>query len=53
LEVNLFDFSGDIHGTEITVALHCYIRPEVRFPGIDALKAQIARDADEARRLLG
>jgi riboflavin kinase/FMN adenylyltransferase len=52
LEVNLFDFSGDIYGAEITVALIAYIRPEVRFPGLDALKAQIAADAEEARRLL-
>jgi riboflavin kinase/FMN adenylyltransferase len=52
LEVNLFDFGGDIYGTEITVALIAYIRPEVRFSGLDALKAQIAADAVEARRLL-
>ena len=48
LEVNLFDFSGDIYGTEITVALIAYIRPEIRFSGLDALKAQIAADAAEA-----
>lgn len=53
LEVNLFDFSGDIYGAEITVSLHAYIRAEVKFPGLDALKAQIAADAVEARRLLG
>jgi riboflavin kinase / FMN adenylyltransferase len=52
LEVNLFDFSGDIYETEITVALIAYIRPEVRFSGLDALKTQIAADAAEARRLL-
>jgi len=52
LEVNLFDFAGDIYGTDITVALHAYIRAEVKFPGLDALKAQIAADAAEARRLL-
>jgi riboflavin kinase/FMN adenylyltransferase len=52
LEVNLFDFAGDIYGTEITVALHAYIRAEVKFSGLDALKAQIAADADTARRLL-
>ncbi len=52
LEVNLFDFSGDIYETEITVALHFYIRAEVKFSGLDALKAQIAADADTARRLL-
>ena len=53
LEVNLFDFDADIYGTDITVALHEYIRPEIRFKALDALKAQIAFDAAEARRLLG
>jgi riboflavin kinase/FMN adenylyltransferase len=52
LEVNLFDFSGDLYGSDITVALHAYIRAEVKFSGLDALKAQIAADAAEARRLL-
>jgi riboflavin kinase/FMN adenylyltransferase len=52
LEVNLFDFEGDIYGTEITVALIAFIRPEIKFSGLDALKAQIAADAAEARRLL-
>ena len=53
LEVHLFDFAGDLYGADITVALHAFIRPEIKFPGIDALKAQIAADAEEARRLLG
>ena len=34
------------------VALHAYIRPEQKFPDLDALKAQIAADAAEARRIL-
>jgi riboflavin kinase / FMN adenylyltransferase len=53
LEVNLFDFSGDLYDTDITVALHDYIRAEVKFSGLDELKAQIAADAAEAKRLLG
>ena len=52
LEVHVFDFSGDLYGAELTVALHAYIREERKFPGLDALKAQIAADAGEARRLL-
>lgn len=52
LEVNLFDFDGDLYGAEITVALHAYIRPELKFSGLDALKNQIAADVQEARRLL-
>jgi riboflavin kinase/FMN adenylyltransferase len=53
LEVNLFNFNEDLYDTDITVALHEYIRAEVRFSGLDALKAQIAADAAEAKRLLG
>jgi riboflavin kinase/FMN adenylyltransferase len=52
LEVNIFDFDGDLYGAELTVALLAYIREERKFPGLDALKAQIAADAAEARRLL-
>jgi riboflavin kinase / FMN adenylyltransferase len=52
LEVNIFDFDGDLYDKELAVALHAYIREEKKFPGLDALKAQIAADAAEARRLL-
>jgi riboflavin kinase/FMN adenylyltransferase len=53
LEVNIFDFDGDLYGQDVTVSLLAYIRAEVKFSGLDALKAQIAVDAAEARRLLG
>ena len=49
LEVNIFDFDGDLYDAELSVALHAYIREERRFAGLDALKAQIAADAAEAR----
>jgi riboflavin kinase/FMN adenylyltransferase len=52
LEVNVFDFDDDIYGAELSVALHAYIREERRFSGLDALKTQIAADAEKARRLL-
>jgi riboflavin kinase/FMN adenylyltransferase len=52
LEVNVFDFAGDLYGAELSVALHAYIRPEQKFSGLDALKAQIAADVQEAKRLL-
>jgi riboflavin kinase/FMN adenylyltransferase len=53
LEVNLFDFDGDLYGREIGVALHAFIRAERKFSGIDELRAQIAADAAQARGLLG
>jgi riboflavin kinase/FMN adenylyltransferase len=52
LEVHLFDFAADLYGAELAVALHAFLRSERRFGGLDELRAQIARDADTARRLL-
>ena len=52
LEVVLFDWSGDLYGRTIEVALHHYLRPEAKFDGLDALKAQMDRDAADAKRLL-
>ena len=52
LEVHIFDFSGDIYGQQIVVEFISYLRPELKFEGLEPLKAQIAADAVEARRLL-
>ena len=52
LEPHFFDFSGDLYGQEIEVAFHHFLRGEAKFDGLDALVAQMARDCDEARRLL-
>ncbi len=52
LETYLFDWSGDLYGQTIGVELHHFIRPEWTLDGLHALKVQIAKDCDEARRLL-
>jgi riboflavin kinase/FMN adenylyltransferase len=52
LEPHFFDFSGDLYGQVIEVAFHHFLRGEAKFDGLDALVAQMARDCDEARRLL-
>jgi riboflavin kinase/FMN adenylyltransferase len=52
LEVHLFDFAGDLYGKHLRVALVDFLRPERKFAGLDALKAQIAEDAERARRIL-
>ena len=52
LEVHIFDFKGDIYGQQIVVSFVAYLRPEMKFAGLDALKAQIAADGQTARRLL-
>ena len=48
-EVHLFDFSGDLYGKVLRVALVDFIRPEMKFGGLDQLKAQIAADGEAAR----
>ena len=52
-EVHLFDFAGDLYGKTLRVALIEFIRPEMKFGGLDQLKAQIAADGEAARKLLG
>ena len=49
LEVHLFDFDGDIYGRHLSVDLLHKLRDERRFESLDALVAQIAKDAGDAR----
>ncbi len=49
LEVHIFDFSSDIYGALLTVEFKHKIREERAFDGLDALKAQIARDIVHTR----
>lgn len=51
-EVHLFDFAGDLYGKTLRVAMVDFIRPEMKFEGLDQLKAQIAADGEAARRIL-
>jgi riboflavin kinase/FMN adenylyltransferase len=52
LEAVLFDFEGDLYGRTIEVALHHYLRPEMKFDSVDALKVQMDADAAQAKELL-
>jgi riboflavin kinase / FMN adenylyltransferase len=52
LEVHLFDTAGDLYGKHLRVQLLHFLRPEQKFDGLDALKAQIAADAQAARAFL-
>jgi len=52
LEVHLFDFADDLYGRHLRVEFLAKIRDEERYPDLDTLKAQIARDCDAARALL-
>ena len=52
LEAHLFDFSGDLYEKHLRVQLIDFIRPEQKFDGLDAIKAQIAIDCEKAREIL-
>ncbi|MEO1139290.1 MAG: bifunctional riboflavin kinase/FAD synthetase [Pseudomonadota bacterium] len=52
IESFLFDFSGDLYGTELSVALIDYLRAEETFDGLDAFIAQMDADCDRARAIL-
>ncbi|MFN8606273.1 MAG: bifunctional riboflavin kinase/FAD synthetase [Vulcanimicrobiota bacterium] len=52
LEAHLLDFEGDLYGEPLIVELHHFLRPEQRFAGLDALKAQLQLDLVQARELL-
>lgn len=53
LEPYFFDFSGDLYGREVEVALHDFLRPEAKFDSLEALKTQMAEDCARAAELLG
>ena len=49
VEAFLLDFDGDLYGQTVRVEFYKHLRDEVRFDSLDALKAQIASDAQETR----
>lgn len=49
LEIHLLDFSGDLYGQELEVEFVAKLRDEIKFPSVEALRAQIQRDVAAAR----
>jgi riboflavin kinase/FMN adenylyltransferase len=52
IEAHLLDFDGDLYDQTLTLEFIARLRPEMKFPGIDALVAQIHRDIELARVIL-
>jgi len=52
LETFIFDFSGDLYGAELSVALVEYLRPEATFDSLEAFIAQMDADCARARDIL-
>jgi riboflavin kinase / FMN adenylyltransferase len=49
VEVHLFDWSGDLYCKQMVVELEKFLRPEQKFPSLEALKAQIEEDCEVAK----
>lgn len=52
LEVHLFDLTAELYGAELEVEFVARLRAELRFASLDAMVAQMHRDAAEARAIL-
>jgi riboflavin kinase / FMN adenylyltransferase len=52
LEVHIFDFAGDLYGKTMDVSFVGFIRPELKFDGIEPLIKQMDQDSLVARRLI-
>lgn len=52
LEVHVFEYTGDAYGQQVEIELVEYLRNEVKFDSFEALKAQIALDAKDAKQAL-
>ena len=50
IEVHLFNWDKDLYGKHVDVTLQHFIRPEMKFNGIKALKKQIGHDAELAKQ---
>ena len=52
LETFILDFSGDLYGATLSVALVDFLRPELKFDSVEALIAQMDADIDRTRDIL-
>lgn len=53
LETFIFDFSGDLYNTPLSVGFVDYLRPEIAYTGLEPLIEQMNKDCDQAREILG
>lgn len=50
-ETCILDFSGDLYGKKVQVKLIKYLRDEIKFPNLEALKRAIGKDIENARNI--
>ena len=50
-ETYLVGYHGDLYGKKVRVSFLSFLRPERTFPSVEALREQIARDAEQATKI--
>jgi riboflavin kinase/FMN adenylyltransferase len=53
IEAHLLDFHGDLYGQDVTLEFVEYLRPEEKYPSVQALMDQIQKDIAKTRRIIG
>jgi riboflavin kinase/FMN adenylyltransferase len=53
VEVNLFDFDGDLYNKSLTAEFLDFIRPDEKFPDIETLKDNIRKDEENVIKAIG
>ena len=49
----ILDFDGDLYGKSVTLEFHAFLRPEQKFPSLEALQTEIRKNGEETRKILG
>jgi len=52
IEVNFFDFSGDLYGLEMKIEIQDRLRAEKKFSGVEEIIAQLNRDKENALKII-
>ncbi len=53
IETFIFDFSGDLYGTNLSVAMVDFLRSEEKYDTVEELLSQIEKDCAQCRQILG
>ena len=53
IEVNIFDFSSSIYGAILAIDVIEFLRDDIAFDTLDALRTQLIKDEEHARQSLG
>ena len=48
----ILDYEGDLYGRQITLEFYEFLRPEMKFPDLQALQQEIRRNADQTRKIV-